>query len=791
MNRRHFLQTMGYSTLAGIASPGNVFSNPPNAPAVKPRIAVFFEKEFPAIDTSTANIDALKQTTEEFETAFLSASEIGDRLSTDKFDVYVNPYGSAFSKEAWPAILKFLIAGGNFVNLGGVPFRVPVVRNGAAWRTEVEQTGYHKRLGITQAFPVDITEMVAWGYSETIDWAPELSADSYGERVYELYLRMTNSKSFPKEDGSDGPREAVVTPLLWGRDKDGDRTAAPFLQIDRIKGDFAGGRWMLETSNGKPTLYAIRALVRAASRGSNQLYVRPDLACYRDENPPIAKVKFEGKKIEGTCTIEIFNSRNESIYKNHTHFTNVDADGLVEFKLSLGHNHAPGLYRIDAQLKSSEKPFPILRASNGFWIQDEKLLADGKPLTTGEYSFLRDGKPYPITGTTYMASDVHRQFLFEPNPELWNRDFAEMKRNGINMVRTGIWTGWKNLSSETGEATELILRSLDAFLLTARQHDIPVIFTFFAFLPEDWGGENPYLDPKSIAAQKKFISSITQRYGQVNDVGWDLINEPSFCSAKHLWSCRPNYDQFETAAWTEWLKERFPAANDQERESRLCELWRLSPDQTIGLPAITEFEDRNIFEKGSSLKVLEYRLFAQEMFARWTNEMTAAIRSNGNPRQLITVGQDEGGTFERPNNHFLSNAVDFTCNHTWWLNDDLVWDSVMTKIAGRPNLIEETGVMFYEKSDGRAWRTEEEARNLLERKLALAIGVSGSGFIEWIWNTNPYMPSDNEAAIGLLRADGSAKPELKVVREIAAFVEKAKTWLEDREPEQAVMVVPH
>ena len=99
--------------------------------------------------------------------------------------------------------------------------------------------------------------------------------------------------------------------------------------------------------------------------------------------------------------------------------------------------------------------------------------------------------------------------------------------------------------------------------------------------------------------------------------------------------------------------------------------------------------------------------------------------------------------------------------HNWWANDDLVWDSVMARNRRtKASLIEETGIMFYEKMDGSAWRTEEEARNLLERKLAISFAAQGAGFVQWIWNANCYMNSDNEAAIGFHRADQTAKPEL-------------------------------
>jgi hypothetical protein len=172
-------------------------------------------------------------------------------------------------------------------------------------------------------------------------------------------------------------------------------------------------------------------------------------------------------------------------------------------------------------------------------------------------------------------------------------------------------------------------------------------------------------------------------------------------------------------------------------------------------------------------------------------ETGGVVRENGNPNQLVTVGQDEGGTRDRPNPWFHSHVVDFTCNHSWWQNDDILWDSVITKTPYKPNLIGETGVMFVEGVDGRAWRTEEECRNLLERKMALAFAAGCAGFIQWCWNTNVYMDSDNEVAIGFLRADGTEKPELDAFRGIARFFAANAQRMVGRKPEEAVVVIPH
>jgi hypothetical protein len=106
--------------------------------------------------------------------------------------------------------------------------------------------------------------------------------------------------------------------------------------------------------------------------------------------------------------------------------------------------------------------------------------------------------------------------------------------------------------------------------------------------------------------------------------------------------------------------------------------------------------------------------------------------------------------------------------------------------------MEETGVMFYEKADGGAsWRSEEDVSHLLERKLAISFAADGAGFIEWIWNTNPYMNSTNEVGIGFHRIDGSAKPELEPFRRIAKFMSQYGQYLKERVPEPVAMVIPH
>ncbi len=792
------MRRLGAAALAGGATPplrALLKSNPAPRLQQHSRVAFLREPGFPHIDPVELIGQSLDSALAEYDATGLTVSELA-RLDPAIFDVFLNPYGSAFPKDAWPHILPYLEAGGNFVNLGGVPFAVPIRWGRGGWHAEVRQTAYHKTLGITQAFPIHHIETGRLQAASNGLRSPGALSDITVESAYALYYRLTRAPETPSEDGSDGLREAELTPLIYIDGPEDQPAAAPIVRVDRLLGPFAGGRWQLASFSGSISATALAALIDDAAVGSKLLTVRPSLACYRNGEQPTFEIVLRTPAAtvpsSTSCRIEVFDDDEQLIAATllSLHGGEHGAAGSVSLESPLD-GLVPGLYRVTATVPSDSEGTAKLEATTGFWVFDRELLAGAPRFTTDKHTLLRGGKPYIVAGTSYMATDVHRRFLFEPNPHVWDRDFAAMKRAGVNMIRTGIWTGWKRYMPEVGSFNEGVLRALDAFILTARRHDIPVIFSFFAFIPEAWGGQNAYLDPLAVDAQKTFVSIIARRYRDVGDVIWDLINEPSFCSPERLWLTRPNYDEHEIRAWRGWLRERYDADSDEQLALILAEHWRTLPDEALDLPRLEEFGDRNIFDSNRPLKVMDYRLFANEMFAVWARELATTLRAAGSPRQLVTVGQDEGGTYERPAPAFHASSVDFTSNHTWWMNDDLLWDSVVTKTPDVPNLISETGVMFYERIDGSAWRSEEEARDLLERKLVLALASDTAGFIEWIWNTNPFMPSDNEAAIGLLRADGSAKPEFHVFRTVARFAASHLNDLGTRESEPVLMVVPH
>ena len=150
----------------------------------------------------------------------------------------------------------------------------------------------------------------------------------------------------------------------------------------------------------------------------------------------------------------------------------------------------------------------------------------------------------PIVGSTHMASDVQRDFFMLPNPYVWDQDFADMQRNGVNMVRTGWWSAWDQVMKETGVMHEESLRAIEAYLMTARRHNMPIQFNLFAFIPDVFGGGNPYLDPEAVRRQRTFVAAVAERFKRCAVARSTTSSmSPASTSPAHLWATRANGDR--------------------------------------------------------------------------------------------------------------------------------------------------------------------------------------------------------------------------------------------------------
>jgi len=734
-------------------------------------VVIFHEGGFPAADSAPAS-DSLLQALPGAQ--FASADELKNRLNSAK--LLVLPYGSAFPEPAWAEIQSFLQRGGNLLALGGRPFSRAAYRDGGSWKLRDYSVRYMRPLMIDQYQETPGSEGLKFESNPDIPLAlPQFAWKQGFSPIIHL-----SAVDLYNRGGSAGSIDSNLDALAWGS-KDGRRMSAPVIQIDHLRNGFDGGRWIFVDAdlsqdfyNGATASELVRKLADQALRGAEEFTVRPVLPLYLPGEPIELEVRWNSvKQNDAKVTVKI------SVENASSDDRPVAATLPLTQPLLYPAPKEKGLHVITAELAVGGKVLATYRSA--FWIRDLDYLRSGPKLSVNENYFELDGKPLAVIGTTYMSSDVQRLYFEHPNAYVWDRDLRQIHDAGLNMIRTGWWTGWDKFADENGVPYERTLRTLEAYLMTARKYGLPVQFNFFAFLPEVLGGVNPYLDPEAVRKQKNLVALVAERFHDVPFLAYDLINEPSF--SKHLWTMRPNGDWMETQKWNDWLNKHYSS-----REA-LAAAWNVpitAVQGTVALPEDAEFAPRGMYEGHNSLKIYDYEIFAQESFSGWVRAMGDGIHDSGS-RQLITVGQDEGGFVDRLSPAFFSPYIDFTTNHSWWQNDSLLWDSLVAKQPEKAMLIQETGLQRELNLDetARRWTGNEAA--LFERKVATAF-VYGSGAVEWLWNTNSYMTEGNETPIGALRADGTEKPEATVMRNFARFAAALSPHLRSPEPAQVAVI---
>ena len=127
-------------------------------------------------------------------------------------------------------------------------------------------------------------------------------------------------------------------------------------------------------------------------------------------------------------------------------------------------------------------------------------------------------------------------------------------------------------------------------------------------------------------------------------------------------------------------------------------------------------------------------------------------------------------------------GVAFTTNHTYWQDDALLWDSVVAKRPGMPNITGETGYQPVWAPDG-TWRYDEfTGLPLTERKWALGFAAGSSGAMQWDWA--------REVDFGMQRSDGSAKVWEPMLRGVGEFRERAAPYATDFIKPEIAIILP-
>lgn len=711
-----------------------------------------------------------------------SCDDLATSLRSHPDAILVWRHDGVFPAESWPAVLEFLERGGNLLSLVGEPFTFPVTGRAGERTIKKRSVSPLRELGLLHPRN-EFADHLTLEYRARPGFdALKIEPGGSGLRVCVLSPRFADDSLFPDEEGSPGGRDAVLRPIadLWRRYHVAPSYPdfAGVYAIDRLRGRFAGGRWVFRLLSSAPNEAEVARLLEEAARDPIELSATPVLACIAKDSFPSIRLRLtapsEQNARDWTATLSAVPLAADPKVDSTTPISaTLRGEGGGEVVVELPRATTPGAWRVRVTCEGVD---PI---ETGFEVRDGSggpAVPPPPPLSFRGETLYSGDRQLPLFGTTLMSPDVHRAFLFEPNPASWDAAFSEITNAGMNCVRTGLWYGWKLAMPSPGEVDESFLAALEAYAIAARRHRVTLIFTFFAFLPESWGGEHAYLDQKAIDAQRVFVSAVAQRLSRFPEVIYDLINEPSFAPPSLTWRSRPSGTASELAAFLDWLGAEYPGADGRVDEGAIRARWNLAPNEPIGLPPLSDFDDPQVFAHRRPERARDWLRFANDAFANWTKTMRDAIRAYA-PTALVTVGQDEGGLLERPHPLLHADEVDFTSLHTWWWNDALAFDALCAKAFRKPLLVSETGVQPRELHDGSSERGGHEAALLLSRKIATAYAARAFGVIQWCWHTNPYLNSDAESLIGLVRVDGSETWELRAMREFGSFVARNRDRL--------------
>ncbi len=751
------------------------------------KVVVYSQDGFPTVASQPISKATLAQALEGMDVVFADQTALKDEGTLRDARLLVMPYGSAFPAEAWSTIRAYLRSGGNLLILGGQPFRVPVSLREGKFEQGRAQDSYAREVEFRNSYEVPVPPAAKFAWKTGYSFLGK--GDVRARRFFTVEGNVDGLGFMMNTDGV-----AVAAPVIVS-----DHTAVEHFIPDTpgnlmlgsriVALDFEPESGYWESADG---ISLVRGAANYAMQGATSLWLEMQYSTVKPFEPAQVTVHLRnsrrermGEQITGAVKVELLDG-NKIIESQDVACDGRKLDAYLFFRKPLH----PGFYTVKATYEDGGKPLEFYQ--NGFWVEDETLLTSGPVLGVNGDFLTRDGKPFFLVGTNYFTSeDGEWDFSSSRNAAVWENDFAEMANHGVNFVRTGVWIPTKRfVEPRSDQVNERFLRNLQAFLLSARRHNIVVNFTFFAFTPHVGTiafqtpsdiPPNPYLDPVAVRAEQDYIASVVNRFKDVPFLCWDLINEPSFTNSRRLWKGNtPNRDAVELSAWHNYLRSKYATIAD------LASAWSVTPEQlgsfdSVPLPSNDDLAfDR--YGNASHVRAFDYNMFAQEAFAGWVRAMIAAIRGTGST-QLVNVGHDEGGVADRVLNQFFAGAgVSFTTNHTYWHDDALLWDSVVAKRSGMPNITGETGYQPAWSPDG-TWRYDEfTGFPLIERKWALGFAAGSSGALQWDWA--------REVDFGMKRSDLSAKTWQFAMRDMGQFAEKAAPFATELLKPEIAIVLP-
>lgn len=772
--------------------------------------------------SGTATFSEIEKSIQKIENTDVCVQQVNADLlcwnDLSNVDVLINCLGSCYPQSGWQHLLKYYHKGGILFNIGFQPFTLPyrVINDELEVLTQSAQA-FHELYVIDE---YESTGSINWdSYQGCVDnerygFLQDLIDSNHLPNMKEtssIYYHFTEDWQ-PKDPGFAEFVDAVnivsarAEIALACYDEAGRRMAAPISRIDHFdRGALIFLNFTPEDSNYYATdsgQKLLSGMIETTLYPQVTFRMKPNYPRYFEDEDP--EIEFEFNILDHSPDFNISDwniqfqlycddEKDPLVNKEQTFKLSNKKDWQSKFVLP---DLSEGFYRIQASLVYGNRL--IDKQSNGFYKLSQKKiqekLSSFSPLkldpSIAPDFLVRDGKPFPMHGTTYFVTDVFRLFLFDFNCQQCHADLSFLKSVGFNMLRTGNWYQFDRFFEEDGSIREYSLRTLEALFLIASIYNFPVQFVLSAYVFNHWDRKlSPVHDPKMRAKTVNAFAFFARHFAEWPNIQIDGLNEPSY-SYLGMWQiARPTGDPEERNQFVQYLKDKYHDDIELLRDAWNVSSSRLPDFESVQMPEPDQFSRGYDMKKQPYMEhaaLTDFFHFARESYSGWVREIREEIRKY-DPEMLFMMGRDEPLRIPEQQTEAYHGHFDMTNWHHWHQDAVVFNEYKLNRVRGVPCCGQEIGV--YHLSDPRNHlRLDEESRaNLMERKLVSSFG----NWIQWQSYCDPFMKWNVEISLGLFRYDKTETRYLDRVRLLTWIEEKTAPLMTRRDEDNAGILLVH
>ncbi|MFB3789157.1 MAG: cellulase family glycosylhydrolase [bacterium] len=595
------------------------------------------------------------------EVQLITAEDLADpnKMNPATIDAVILPYGACFPLQARDAFVDYLKRGGAFVSLGGYAFDDLMEKKNGSWekvdtddpnqflsgrrgqpgdwmRFQPDQivifdpTFPFKRVAFIEPNPAYFAKFNAEHETLTLEGFPATALTGNNTAVFaKPYARWI--PLVQAYDRYHQPRGAVFS-LMYHHDGPYKGSAWAFSGVTNVNLFSREHPGMLDMLH--QALRAIRERVflvdvelapRASGPAEMELIVRA--ANFSGQPQKVSLAVHGAKEPDGQpWTLPPGAIMRQAHIFSENDFTE---------------NYTPVRAVLRKSLSGPEGDSVIYDSLVTAAVNPDVLRASGPQVTFTDNYFRVDGRPAFLFGTNQTGV-----MWFSPreNPATWDKDFSQMRRFGLRVLRVLHFSpyaakGYEGQGIHTSldlarKPPEKLIRQTDELVAMCARHGLILILTLHDWLDVD-------LTDEELEAQKTWNRFWAERYKDARHVLFDIQNEPSV---------RPPAQSDEGLMWNSFLQIKYGTVE------KLREAWdRYAVEQSLSKippgPGPDEWENPRAVDHN------EYRAW---LLKRWIQGNTEGIRA-GSLDSLATVGFLQ---FEWPADKFLStSSLDFSNTH--------------------------------------------------------------------------------------------------------------------------------